>query len=571
MDNAVALNASAALPAPTGLAGRMAAMPTRSKLALGLGVAALAAVVLAMTMWNSQGDYKVLYANLSDKDGGAIIAQLSQMNIPYRHADGGAAILVPASKVHDARLKLASSGLPKGSVVGFELMDTAKFGQTQFQERLSFQRGLEGELTRSITSMAAVQAARVHLALPNQNGFFREQQKPSASVLLTMYPGRGLDRAQVAGIVHLVSSSVPEMNPKAVSVLDQTGALLSGTAEATNGAGLDATQLHYVNQIESGYSKRILELLEPVIGQQNLRASVTADVDFAQSEDTSEEFKPNQGAGAAATVRSQQTTEQNGANPAQPSGVPGAASNQPPVPATAPLTGAAQPLQTAQGGGAGNANSRRDAVTNFEVSKTVRVTRNATGIVKRLNAAVVVNNRAVTDATGKTTQEALPPEEIEKLTALVKEAIGFKQERGDSVKVINAPFRVEPVDTSTLPWWKQPELLDILRASAMPAGLALVAMVVFFGMIRPSLKAALAPPPLPAPGSKLDTLVDDHLLPGGGSAGRDAQALGLDGQPLALEGPGSTNSKLEQARKFTKENPAAAANIVRGWVSGEPA
>jgi flagellar M-ring protein FliF len=559
MDNAVALNASAALPAPTGMAGRLAAMPTRSKLALGLGVAALAAVVLAMTMWNSQGDYKVLYANLSDKDGGAIIAQLSQMNIPYRHADGGAAILVPASKVHDARLKLASAGLPKGSVVGFELMDTAKFGQTQFQERLSFQRGLEGELTRSITSMAAVQGARVHLALPNQNGFFREQQKPSASVLLTLHPGRALDRAQVAGIVHLVSSSVPEMNPKAVSVLDQTGALLSGTAEATNGAGLDATQLQYVNQIESGYSKRILELLEPVIGQQNLRASVTADVDFAQSEDTSEEFKPNQGAGAATTVRSQQTTEQTGGTPALPAGVPGAATNQPPQPATAPLVGAAQPLQAA-GAGAGATNSRRDAVTNFEVSKTVRVTRNATGTVKRLNAAVVVNNRTETDATGKTTQVALAPEEIEKLTALVKEAIGFKQERGDSVKVINAPFRVEPVDTSTLPWWKQPELIDILRASAMPAGLALVAMVVFFGMIRPSLKAALAPPPAPAPGSKLDTLVDDHLLPGG-----------PDGQPLALEGPDSTNNKLEQARKFTRENPAAAANIVRGWVSGEPA
>ncbi len=561
MDNAVALNASA-LPAPTGMAGRMAAMPTKSKLALGLGVAALAAVVLAMTLWSSQGDYKVLYANLSDKDGGAIIAQLSQMNIPYRHADGGAAILVPASKVHDARLKLASAGLPKGSVVGFELMDSAKFGQTQFQERLSFQRGLEGELTRSITSMAAVQGARVHLALPNQNGFFREQQKPSASVLLTLHAGRALDRAQVAGIVHLVSSSVPEMNPKAVSVLDQTGALLSGTAEGTNGtngAGLDATQLQYVNQIESGYSKRILELLEPVVGQRNLRASVTADVDFAQSEDTSEEFKPNQGAGASATVRSQQTTEQSGGSPAQPSGVPGAASNQPPVAATAPLTGAAQPLQTAQGG-VGSNNSRRDAVTNFEVSKTVRVTRNATGTVKRLNAAVVVNNRAVTDAAGKTTQVALSPEEVEKLTALVKESIGFKQERGDSVKVINAPFRIEPVDTSTLPWWKQPELIDILRASAMPAGLALVAMMVFFGMIKPSLKAALAPPPPPAPGSKLNTVVADA----------NALPLAADGTPLALEGP-KTNVKLEQARKFTKENPAAAASIVRSWVSGEAA
>ena len=558
MDNAVALNASATPPAQSSLAGRVAAMPARSKLALGLGVAALGAVVLALSMWGGQGDYKVLYANLSDKDGGAIIAQLSQMNVPYRHADGGAAILVPASKVHDARLRLASAGLPKGSVVGFELMDGARFGQTQFQERLTFQRGLEGELTRSITSMAAVQGARVHLALPNQNGFFREQQKPSASVLLTLHPGRSVDRAQVAGIVHLVASSVPEMNPKAVSVLDQSGALLSGTTEGAGGAGLDAAQLRYVNQIESGYGKRILELLEPVVGHQNLRASVTAEVDFAQSEDTSEEFKPNQGAGAAATVRSQQTTEQSGASPAQPSGVPGAASNQPPVAATAPLTGAAQPLQAAQGG-SGTGNNRRDAVTNFEVSKTVRVTRNATGTIKRLNAAVVVNHRAVTDDKGKTTQVALSPEEIEKLTALVKESIGFKQDRGDSVKVINAPFRVEPVDTTNLPWWKQPELIDILRASAVPAGMALVAMLVFFGMIRPSLKAVLAPSAR-APGSKIDTVVADQQTLSGP----------LDSAALALEAP-KTNQKLEQARKFTKENPAAAASIVRGWVSGEAA
>jgi flagellar M-ring protein FliF len=559
MDNAVALNNPTVLPATPALAERIAAMPLRNKFGLGLGIAALGAVVLALTLWNSQGDYKVLYANLSDKDGGAILAQLSQMNVPYRHAEGGSAILVPAAKVHDVRLKLASAGLPKGSVVGFELMDGARFGQTQFQERLTFQRGLEGELTRSITSMAAVQAARVHLALPNQNGFFREQQKPSASVLLTLHPGRSVDRGQVAGIVHLVSSSVPEMNPKAVSVLDQTGALLSGSADDARGGGLDAAQLQYVNQIESGYSKRILELLQPVVGAQNLRASVTAEVDFAQSEDTSEEFKPNQGAGAASTVRSQQTTEQTGGSPPLPSGVPGAASNQPPQQATAPLTGAAQPLQTAQGG-AGTNNSRRDAVTNFEVSKTVRVTRNATGTVKRLNAAVVVNHKSVTDDKGKTTLVALAPEDIEKLTALVKESIGFKADRGDSVKVVNAPFMVEPVNISEVPWWKRPELLDMLRASAIPAALGLVALLVFFGMIRPTLRVALAPPALPAPGSTLNAIVADE------------QALGEPGtgETLALEAP-KTQEKLDKAREFTRGNPAATASIVRGWVSGEPA
>ena len=559
MDNAVVLNNPSAVTQTPGFGSRMSALPARSMFALGLGVAALGAVVLALTLWSGQGDYKVLYANLSDKDGGAIIAQLSQMNVPYRHADGGAAILVPASKVHDARLKLASAGLPKGSVVGFELMDGARFGQTQFQERLSFQRGLEGELTRSITAMAAVQAARVHLALPNQNGFFREQQKPSASVMLTLHPGRTLDRSQVAGIVHLVSASVPELNPKAVSVLDQSGTLLSAPADGGAASGLDAQQLQYVSQLESGYSKRIIELLEPVLGRENLRANVTAEIDFSQSEATTEEFKPNQGKDAVATLRSQQSTEQSGGGTALPSGVPGAASNQPPVPATAPITGAAQPLQAAPGGTSAGS-TKREAVTNYEVDKTVRVTRNATGTVKRLNAAVVVNHRTATDAKGKLTTTPLSDDEIEKLSALVRESIGFSKDRGDSVKVINAPFKVEPVNTTTLPLWKQPELIDMLRAAAVPAGLGLVALLVFFGILRPALKVALAPPAAPPPGSRVDTLVaGDETLPGLHS-------------PVvkALEAPRQSQN-LDTARQVAKQNPMAVANVVSGWVNGEAA
>ena len=549
MDNAVNANPALPLVEPAGFVDRMAAMPMRSKMSAALGVAALAAVVLAMTMWSSKGDFKVLYANLSDKDGGAVIAQLSQMNVPYRMSEGGAAILVPAAQVHDLRLKLATAGLPKGSVSGYELMDSARFGQTQFQERLTAQRGLEGELTRSITSMAAVQNARVHLALPNQNGFFREQQKPSASVLLSLHPGRTLDRAQVAGIVHLVSSSVPELDPKAVSVLDQTGALLTSAGDGQPSAGLDAQQLQYVNQIETGYSKRIVALLEPIVGRDNLRASVAADIDFSQTEATSEEFKPNQGAEAKVSIRSQQTSDQNTSSGATASGIPGASSNQPPVPATAPLTGAAQPLQTAQGGSA-NANGRRDATTNYEVDKTVRVTRNASGNVKRLNAAVVVNNRSVTDAKGKTTTVPLSTEELDKLTALVRESIGFREDRGDSVKVINAPFKVEQITNVDVPLWKQPETIDLLRSLAVPVGLGLVAVLVFFGLLRPALKVALAPPPSPAPGAALTEVVDDR---------HDLPALPL---PKSAE-------HLNGARMLAKENPAAVAGIVRSWVNGE--
>ncbi len=560
MDNAVAIANPNNPLAPAGFGARLAALPAKSRVSLGLGIVALIAVLAAITLWSSQGDYKVLYANLSDKDGGAIIAQLSQMNVPYRHSEGGSAILVPAAQVHDLRLKLASAGLPKGSVVGYELMDGARFGQTQFQERLTFQRGLEGELTRSITAMPSVQNARVHLALPNQNGFFREQQKPSASVMLTLYPGRTLDRAQVAGIVHLISSSVPEMNPKAVSVLDQTGALLSGASDTSSGAGLDAQQLQYVNQIEASYNKRILDILEPVVGRDNLRAQVTADVDFSQTESTSEEFKPNQGPDAQATVRSMQNSEQMGSNGAGATGIPGATSNQPPVPATAPVTGAAQPLQTAQNGGAGGqTNSSRNAVTNYEVDKTVKVTRNATGAVKRLNAAVVVNYRSVTDAKGKTTSVPLTSDDLEKLNVLVRESIGFKQDRGDSVKVINAPFKVEAAPKDDTPLWKQPQTLDLLRASAVPAALALVALVVVFVLIRPALKAALPPQQRPADarGKTLDAVVGDaEVLPA------EPEAF------LRIESP-KVSAHLHSARTFAKENPSAVASIVRGWVNGD--
>jgi flagellar M-ring protein FliF len=341
------------------------------------------------------------------------------------------------------------------------------------------------------------------------------------------------------------------MSPKAVSILDQSGSLLTG-GDSALGAGLDAQQLQYVNQIEAGYTKRILELVEPIVGHDNLRASVTADVDFSQTEATSEEFKPNQGTDASVSIRSQQTTEQGGAGGgALASGVPGAASNQPPIAATAPLTGASQPLQGAPSGIAAGSGGRREAVTNYEVDKTVRVTKSATGNVKRLNAAVVVNNRSVTDSKGKTTQVPLAAEEIEKLAALVRESIGFNKERGDSVKVINAPFRVEPSATAReTPFWKSPELIDLIRAAALPVGLALVAVLVFFGLVRPAVKSTFATRPgqLARPGTRIDAVVDDE-------------------QSYQLAAPAYLR-QIEGAKALAKDNPAAVAGIVRGWVGG---
>lgn len=563
MDTALSAPAAAApvMVAPVeapNLVQRINGLPLRSKLAIGAGLLALAGAVLAITLWSSQGDYRPLFTGLADKDGGAVIGQLAAMNVPYKHEAGGT-ILVPAGQVYELRMKLAAQGLPKssgggsGGTVGFELMDKSSIGQTQFNERLNFQRALEGELTRTITAMSDVADARVHLAIPQQNGFFREQQKPSASVMLTLRGGRTLDRAQIAGIVHLVSSSVPELSPKAVSVLDQTGALLS-QAGADGATGLDSQQLQYKQQVEAGYNKRILELLEPVVGRDNLRATVTADVDFSQTEATAEEYRPNQGANTQASVRSSQSSEQTNANAAQPTGVPGAATNQPPVPATAPVNGASAPLQAAQGSAGTNGN-RREQVTNYELDKTVRVTRGAVGNVKRLSAAIVVNQRTVTDAKGKTTTQPVPDEEITRLTELVKEAMGFSSERGDSVKVVSAPFVVDKTEPADLPLWKQPWLTDLLRSALVPAACVLIALIAVFGMIRPAIKAA-APPPPPEKPETVDEIVDDaELLPG------------PDGMPK-LEAP-VRSEKLDRARALARDNPVAVANIVRDWMAGE--
>lgn len=551
---------------PNGFAQRVMALPAQRKMMLGGGLAALLAILVTMVMWSSSGDYRVLYSNLSDKDGGAILAQLQQMQVPYKHAEGGGAILVPADRVHDVRLRLASQGLPKGSVVGFELMESQKFGVTQFQERLNFQRGLEGELTRSIQAIAGVQSARVHLALPNQNGFFREQQKASASVVLTLYPGRSLDRSQVAGIVHLVSSSVPEMSTKSVSVVDQSGSLLSGSHEPGDQGELDAKQLQYVRQIESAYTQRIRDILEPVVGADNLRAQVTAEVDFSQIESTAEEFRPNQGTDNQATVRSQQTSEQMGAGAGQPTGVPGAATNQPPVPAQAPINGPAQAMQAAGQAGQTGGTSRRDSVTNFEVDRTVRVTRNASGNIRRLTAAVVLNHRTKTDAKGKTTTEPLSDEEIDKLTSLVRETIGADDKRGDSIKVVTAPFQVIKEEPIEIPLWQQPDVIDLVRTIAVPAALTLAALIVVFGAIRPAIQAARPVPQPEDATNKLRAVVDDpQELPALGN-GVDV-ATGPDGQPLqALEAPG-VDQRLELARKLAKDNPVAMANLVRGWMN----
>lgn len=567
-------NPAGQVPAPTWIV-RASALDRTQKLKFALGIVLVLAMGIAGMFMGHQPDFRVLYANLADKDGGAIIAQLSQMNIPYKHADGGSAILVPADRVNDVRMRLASQGLPKGTVGGFDSMEANRFGMTQFQERLTFQRGLEGELTRSIQALSSVQNARVHLALPNQNGFFREQQKASASVLLSLHPGRVLDRGQIAGIVHLVASSVPEMNPTAVSVLDDTGKLLSNAPDGGPGA-VDAQQLQYVQQVEQGYARRIMDILEPVVGRGNVRAQVTADVDFSQSESTSESHKPNQTPDEAA-IRSQQVVESRGADNAQPSGVPGAVSNQPPATPSASINGATPTLSAGTGnGGSGlGPNGKKEMITNYEVDKTVRVVRGATAVVKRVTAAVVINN-TTSEVQGKTVSKPLSKEQMDQMNALVRESIGFSKDRGDSVNLVNAAFAIEKQVFEDVPIWKQAAVMDTARSFAWPVAGLIFAFLVMQMLIKPAIKTINAPPPPPpeVQVGQLNAVVSDEnqrpdmLALGGGASGSSGVVLGPDGNPLPVALT-DHQIRLEEARALTRSNPVAVANIVKTWVNGE--
>jgi flagellar M-ring protein FliF len=565
MDNAVA-KATPLLPAAqapgNGLGARWMALPARLQLMSVAGVATLLAILAMMFLGARDSDYRPLYASLSEKDGGQVIAQLAQMNVPYRFAENGSTILVPSGKVHELRMKLAALNLPAGSAnggaQGYELLDKTTMGTTQGQERMKIQRALEGELITTIQSLEAVKSARVHLAMPATNGFFREQQKPSASVKLELHAGRTLDRGQIAGIVKLVSGSVPELSPKSVVVIDGTGSLLSSASDDDSAQGMDSQQLAYRREVEASHLKRVMSVLVPVLGADNVRATVSAEMDFSQVTQTAETFRPNQGPDAKPTVREQKIEESNQPGSATPSGVPGATSNQPPVPASAPINGPAQALQAAQGGANGNS-TRRENATRFEVDRTTTYTRNAVGKVRRLTAAVVINHRSSTDAKGKTTSAPLPDKEIEQLTALVQQGLGFDADRGDVVKVVSAPFRVDvvpPVDE--LPIWKQPWLIDLLKTAAAPLALAVVALVVVSKLIRPTLAVLLAPPPPPEPGEKLDEVVDD------------TPALPPPAPPVLAPPPGQ-GGRVDAARAMAKANPAAVANIVRGWVNGEAA
>jgi flagellar M-ring protein FliF len=521
--------------------------------------AALVAVIVAVVMWSSEPKYKVLFSNLDDRDGGAIVTALGTMNVPYRYNENGTALLVPADRVYDARLQLASQGLPRGGSVGFELMDNARFGASQFAEQINYQRGLEGELARSIEAMNTVQHARVHLAMPRQSLFVRERQAPTASVLLNLYPGRSLSDAQVSAISWLVASSVPELTAESVSIVDQNGRLLS--APLGEGRGMDADQLRFVREIEQRTVERILTILNPLVGPGNVHAQATADVDFSRREETSEVYRPNQEPGQAA-VRSQQTSDstQRGVGPAQ--GVPGALSNQAPANAQAPVTNPPQQQpprpgqppqaanaqqqqqqqQTGTQAPAGNLNERRDATTNYEVDRTISHIKQPVGNLKRMSVAVVVNY--VRDKDGEL--QALPPEELNKLTNLVREAMGYSEGRGDSLNLVNSQFNDGP---PPLPMWRDPEMISLFKTILLWLVGGVLALWLY-RKIRRSVTEYLYPPVDP-----------EQAEAERAEAAREAQDLARAKETDRYQ------DNLERARTMANKDPRAVAMVLRTWMT----
>ena len=544
----------------------------QQKIIFMVAIAAIVAVIVGSILWSRQPDWKVLFSNLNEKDGGAIVAILEQQNIPHKFNESGS-LLVSGDRVHEVRLKLATQGLPRGGMVGFELMENQKFGTSQFAEQVNYQRGLEGELARTIQSISAVQAARVHLAIPKPSVFVREEQKPTASVLLNLYPGRTLDNGQIAGITHLISSSVPQLPNSNVTVIDQDGSLLSQLKSKLTEAGLDPAQIKYVREVEDSIIKRIDEILKPVLGSENYKVQVAADVDFSQTEQTAESYRPNN-TPENTSIRSQQNNETASVNQAS-GGVPGALSNQPPVPATAPVTQPAAGAPTGQPAKPGeiqgkveaagvtaplNAagqpiNTSKNATINYEVDKTVRYTKQAIGNIRRLSAAVVVNHRKDLGKDGKPITKALPEAEMKQINDLVREAMGFSKERGDTLSIANSPFTSSEKTETELPIWKDPENISYIKDIVKYLLLAGIIAFLYFKVIQPSMKVMFPPPPGSAEGTSAE-----------GVAG----AVGH----IAIEGAEGEDhvkidhyaAKVQKARDFAQADPKAVANIMKDWM-----
>lgn len=556
----------------------LARLRANPRIPLIIAAAAAAAIVVALVLWAKTPDYRVLYNNLSDEDGGAIVTQLTQMNIPYRFEENGGALTVPAEKVHELRLRLAQQGLPKGGAVGFELLDKEKFGISQFSEQVNYQRALEGELSRTIETLGPVKGARVHLAMPKPTLFVREQKSPSASVTLLLQPGRALDEGQISAIVHMVSSSVAGLPPGNVTVVDQSGRLLTHSDAA--GRDLNDAQLKYATEVESRYQQRIEAILAPIVGNGNVHAQVTAQIDFDAREQTEEQYKPNSDP-ANAAVRSRQSSSSEQLGGQSPGGVPGALSNQPAPANSAPIVtpnananasngnnanannAAANNGTTASTGGSARvvpSNTHHDDTTNYELDRTIRHTKMNVGSVKRLSVAVVVNYRA--DAKGKAV--ALTDAQLKQIEDLTREAMGYSTDRGDSVNVVNSQFTQTDETGGDLPFWQQQSFFDQLMNAGRWLLVALVAFILYRKMVRPQLlrKQEMAKVALEQATEQAKQREDDQAF---------SVSLSKDEQEQERKSKHRMSAEVmsQRIRDMSENDPRIVALVIRQWMSNE--
>ncbi len=513
-------------------------IPAVRQVILLIGVAAAVAVGFAVALWSQSPGYRQLFGELGAPEASAIADALQASGIDHKIGASGA-ILVPEAQLHAARLELASQGLPSVTGTGMDLMqEQSSFGVSQFMETARYQHALEAELARTISSLGAVREARVHLALPKQSAFIRDNKGASASVLLHLFGGMELEADRASAVVNLVAASVPNLHADDVTLIDQHGRLLSSSGEQPASA-MAATQFKYSRQLEETYKKSIEDILTPLVGLGRVRAEVSADIDFTYTEETSEIFDPNR-----TVVRSEQTSENqtNGAGTLA-GGVPGALSNQPPQAA------GAQPVVTEEEQVTPR-NSSRSATRNYEVDRTIRHTRPQSGDVRRLSVAVLIDD---TPAEGDETQSALTEADIERYTTLVKQAVGFNEARGDTVVVLNESFRpAEPMEeVAPPPLWERPALVDAMKQILG----AILVLAIAFGIVRPMLRNVMS-----GGGG-----ASGQYVAGGGelTVGGGAQ---LGGGVAALAGP-SYDEKIAAAKNLTGHDPARVAQVVKKWIA----
>lgn len=521
------------------------------QLLLMAGLAASIALGFIIVMWAQQPNYVMLYGGLSDQDTMDVTNALDRAAIPYKITPGSATILVPGDRVHEARMNLAGQGLPKETATGFELLDKDQgFGVSQFMENARYQRALEGELSKTISSMSNVQVARVHLAIPKQSEFVRDRKDPSASVMLTVYGGRPIRDEQVAAIVHLVASSVTNLSPDKITVVDQTGKLLT-SLQSTDSMRLTATQFEYRKKLEDHYTKRIEDILSPIVGESGVRAQVSADMDFNQTEQTQESYNPDLPA-----VRSEQTYEDQTSSASGVSGIPGALSNQPPV---------SQNTQGQQSQNAGSSNSPgkdtvRKVTRNYELDKTISHTRYQTGLIRKLSIAVVVDDHQKVNEDGTVERTPLTDQELTRITSVVKETVGFNAERGDSVNVTNVSFAQPPVleEPPATPFYQKPWVLDLAKQFAAGIGV----LVLVFGVLRPLFRSLVDKAP-PA-GSVVVSRGGGGELAASNGMLASQQGQGQIGQ---LPGPSNYDQQLGAIKGMASQDPKRVAQVVKNWVS----